>query len=95
MKLDGTETSPYASLFTLKDLVDNWREEWADKFVPYHPEYCQLQTCEALATYKKWDAKVQSMCLTAADLPKYVGKTYDNADALWLFAAASSSARQC
>ncbi|TWF40529.1 RHS repeat-associated protein [Chitinophaga polysaccharea] len=87
MKPDGTETSPYDSLFTLKDLVDNWRDEWADKFVFYHPEYCQLQTCEALATYKKWDAKVQSMCLTAADLPKYVGKTYDPADALWLFSA--------
>ncbi|NLU92484.1 RHS repeat-associated core domain-containing protein [Chitinophaga sp. Ak27] len=83
-KSDGTQTSPCDPQFTLKDLVDNWQPEWADRFVPYHPEYCQLQTCESLATYKKWDSKIQNLCATAADLPKFTTKTYDPTNAFWL-----------
>jgi RHS repeat-associated protein len=31
---------------TLNELVQNWQNEWAILFLPYHPEYCYLQWCE-------------------------------------------------
>jgi RHS repeat-associated protein len=84
-KIDGTVMSPCDSLFTVSDLVANWRDEWALRFLKYHPEYCALQSCETNAPYRKWDERVKSLCIKASDISKYLGgKTYDPADLTWL-----------
>ncbi|SEW52800.1 RHS repeat-associated core domain-containing protein [Chitinophaga arvensicola] len=85
--VDGVSISPCDASFTLQDLVTNWRPEWADLFLPYHWEYCALQSCESLSAVKRWDEKITSLCLKASDLPKYVGSTYDRNNPTWLLNA--------
>ncbi|WP_436489806.1 RHS repeat domain-containing protein [Chitinophaga sp. ARDCPP14] len=87
VNVDGVSISPCDASFTLEDLVKNWRPEWADLFLPYHWEYCALQSCESLSAVKRWDEKITSLCLKASDLPKYVGSNYDRTNPTWLLNA--------
>jgi RHS repeat-associated protein len=67
---DGTYTSPNAASFTVQQLVNNWNPNWANAFLQYHPEYCQLLFCENNAAYESWDQYVQNDITTAALVPK-------------------------
>lgn len=40
---NGSGTLPLFT--TLDDLLDNWRPEWAEQLLPFHPEYCYYQLC--------------------------------------------------
>ncbi|MBW8682702.1 RHS repeat-associated core domain-containing protein [Chitinophaga rhizophila] len=66
---DGHITSPYDSTFTLPLLVRYWNDEWAERFVKYHPEYCALQFCQDNATSYNWDNNLRDMATTVADIP--------------------------
>ncbi|MGZ3890284.1 MAG: DUF6443 domain-containing protein, partial [Mucilaginibacter sp.] len=69
---DGTVTSPYSPTFTLQMLIQYWKPSWAVKFLPFHPEYCQLQFCMNNASYENWDLQVQQI-QHAADIPTIPG----------------------
>ncbi|MDO3628862.1 AHH domain-containing protein [Mucilaginibacter sp. BT774] len=88
---DGTVTSPYDSAFTLLQLVQYWKDSWAEKFLPFHPESCKLQFCQNNATYEAWDQQVQDNVTTAAAIPTIQGASgglhYDYTNAAWLVAA--------
>jgi RHS repeat-associated protein len=66
---DGTTTSPNDATFTIQNLITYWQPAWATSFLPYHPEYCKLQYCQANATYESWDMVVQQDINTAAQVP--------------------------
>jgi RHS repeat-associated protein len=68
-KSDNSITSPNDASFTLADLVTYWKPEWANRFLVYHPESCQLNFCQSNATYKSWDMLLQEQINTAADVP--------------------------
>ncbi|HVW13048.1 MAG TPA: hypothetical protein VHB54_04460, partial [Mucilaginibacter sp.] len=88
---DGTVTSAYDSTFTLKLLVQYWQTSWADRFLPYHPEYCKLQFCWNNESYELWDQTVQDSILLASQIPTIPGAPpglhYDYNNAAWLVAA--------
>ena len=58
---DGAEISPYDKDFTLAQLVQYWKPEWAAKFVKYHPEHCKLEACKVLGSVNSlnWDKEIQ------------------------------------
>jgi len=85
---DGTTTSPYAADFTEKMLVDNWKPEWAAKFLKYHPEKCALDFCRDNRTYLNWDEKVKNQILKVTDIPNIqTGLSYQSSVPEWLIAA--------
>jgi hypothetical protein len=88
---DGTITSPNDASFTLAMLVQYWNPDWANYFLPYHPEYCKLQYCIANSSYENWDNQVQQTILTADAIPSIPsapgGLQYDHNNAAWLVAA--------
>jgi RHS repeat-associated protein len=90
---DNSILYPNSSSFSVPLLVANWRPEWADKFLPYHPEQCKLTFCYNNAAYESWDLLLQQQINTAADVPSIptfgapvLSYSYNNADA-WLLAA--------
>ncbi|MCF6406417.1 hypothetical protein L3C95_26210 [Chitinophaga filiformis] len=85
---DGTEISPHADYFSLSMLVQYWHEEWAEKFLQYHPEKCALDFCRNNATYVQWDEKVRNFVTTVADIPTIrVDLRYDIEFPVWLLTA--------
>ncbi len=89
---DGvTVTSPYDANFTIQQLIKYFKSSWANKFLPYHPEYCQYQYCiNVLSNYESWDQQVQKLINTAADVPLIPGSTiaYSHSNASdWLLSA--------
>jgi RHS repeat-associated protein len=86
-KSDGTRTSPHDIAFTLTDLIVYWKDEWAEKFLTYHPEHCKLQFCEQNATYYNWDNRVSEEITATGDIPTHPstsGATYDYNNPAWL-----------
>ncbi|UYQ95593.1 hypothetical protein MKQ68_10820 [Chitinophaga horti] len=83
---DGTEWSPNDASFTEADLVTYWREEWAEKFVVHHPEYCAFQSCQTNEVYRRWDSRINSMALTDDDLFNILGVRYNATQVEWLLA---------
>ncbi|MBN9295451.1 MAG: hypothetical protein J0I41_00500 [Filimonas sp.] len=87
----GTTTSPYDANFTLQQLVAFWKDEWANKFLQYHPEYCKLQFCQANSSYYGWDLKVQTFVTTASQIGSMpnapANLQYDYNNAAWMLAA--------
>jgi hypothetical protein len=86
---NGNKTSPYDASFTLELLVKYWREEWATKFIQWHPEKCKLDFCSANSTYIMWDDQVQTLINIAADIiytPGAPGLQYSRSNAAWLLA---------
>jgi len=67
---NGTITSPNDASFTLANLIAYWNPNWANSFLQFHPEYCQLQFCENHQTYIGWDQYVQQDINTADSVPK-------------------------
>ncbi len=48
--LTGTPPAPLAVYISNNDLngmVNNWKSEWAEYFLPLHPEYCYYQFCKS------------------------------------------------
>ncbi|HEY0679882.1 MAG TPA: polymorphic toxin-type HINT domain-containing protein [Chitinophagaceae bacterium] len=87
---DGTETSPYDASFTLEMLVQFWDEEWAQKFLKYHPEKCKLDFCNNYSSYIKWDDQVTEFIKKASDIPNIPGSTgltYQPGVPAWLLPA--------
>ena len=78
---DGTVTSPYDATFDVKQLIQNWKDSWAQKFLTYHPEYCKLLFCQNNVVYEAWDQQVQDN----AAIPGGLNYSYTNA--AWLVAA--------
>lgn len=56
---DGSTTSPYAADFFPSKVFTYWKEEWATKFLQYHPEICKLQFCEITSNYLSWEDKLK------------------------------------
>ncbi|MET6997054.1 RHS repeat-associated core domain-containing protein [Chitinophaga defluvii] len=67
-RTDESYTSPNDAAFTLQDLVQYWKPEWAARFIKYHPEYCALTYCNSNKTYFEWDERVQKLYPTAASV---------------------------
>jgi len=42
----------------LADFLDYWQPSWGDVLVPYHPEYCYLQFCEAHPEYQDFSQQL-------------------------------------
>ncbi|WP_346320983.1 RHS repeat-associated core domain-containing protein [Chitinophaga sp. YIM B06452] len=85
---EGRELSVHDASFTLQNLVASWKPEWADKFIQYHPEYCGLQICERNSAYLKWDERLKSLAVKAADIPVVLpNKQYDPNAPAWLASA--------
>lgn len=84
---DGTVTSPYDGRFTLVMLLQYWKDEWAEKFLPFHPEYCKLQFCYSNTVYFAWDRSVTDDVSTAAQIPTHPstsGNSYQRNQPSWL-----------
>ena len=58
---NGTVMSPYDASFTLPQLVTYWKPDWANSFLPFHPEYCKYIFCVNNVNYEIWDEQVQSI----------------------------------
>ncbi|GAB2700602.1 hypothetical protein GCM10027037_26820 [Mucilaginibacter koreensis] len=67
---DGSQSSPYDANFKLALLIQYWKPEWAERFLPDHPEYCKLTFCEANSDYFSWDEDVKNDINSAADVIK-------------------------
>ncbi|QNR87021.1 hypothetical protein H9N25_11865 [Pedobacter riviphilus] len=72
-KVDGKVTTPYATGFTLEDLVKYWKPIWAEQFLQYHPEHCKLLFCGLNVASKIWDNKLEEKTAAVA------GYSYTNA----------------
>lgn len=87
---NGDITSPYAAGFTLDLLVQYWKQEWASKFLKYHPEYCKLQFCQTNSNLFSWDEQIKEQINTATEIALIPGAQnlqYDAGNAAWLLAA--------
>ncbi|AYL93832.1 RHS repeat-associated core domain-containing protein [Mucilaginibacter celer] len=62
---NGTVTSPYDANFGVSDFIRYWKQEWASKFLPDHPEYCKLQFCYATSDSKNWDLRADDISAIA------------------------------
>lgn len=51
VNVTGSVTSQGLNYFVM-----NFRPEWAELFLPYHPEYCHLQFCQNNGTSQAYDA---------------------------------------
>ncbi|WP_343693213.1 RHS repeat-associated core domain-containing protein [Chitinophaga sp.] len=81
---DGTVMSVNDEQLTLADLVHNWRPEWAEPFVKWHPEYCALKFCRDNSANLQWEERLSNVA-KIADLSAVVpGATYNTANASWL-----------
>lgn len=45
----------------LSYFINNFRPEWAELFLPYHPEYCHLQYCLANTASQSYDAAMMDI----------------------------------
>ncbi len=45
----------------LSYFVTNFRDEWAELFLPYHPEYCHLQYCLSNGASQSYDAAMMDI----------------------------------
>lgn len=87
---DGSTTSVYAESFTLKMFVHYWKDEWAEKFLRYHPEYCKLEFCRNNSASYSWDEYLKEQVAGADEIPGIPGETnlqYNENNASWLLAA--------
>jgi RHS repeat-associated protein len=88
---NGTITSAYDSTFNVKLLAQYWNDDWAQRFLQYHPEYCKLKFCWANEASEYWDQTVQDSILTAGAIGLIPnappGFHYDRSNAAWLVAA--------
>ena len=87
---DGSTTSPYAADFDAKKMIAFWKQEWALKFLKYHPEFCKLQFCRSNTTYYSWDIRVKDKITKANQISSIPGAgnlTYDTNNGAWLLAA--------
>ncbi|PJJ79983.1 RHS repeat-associated core domain-containing protein [Mucilaginibacter auburnensis] len=57
--VDGSRIWIYSPEFTLARMIENWRPEWALKFLQYHPEYCKLQYCQESSKYTTWEQMIR------------------------------------
>ncbi|WP_205509787.1 LamG-like jellyroll fold domain-containing protein [Longitalea arenae] len=86
---NGNTTSPYDGNFTLEMLIRYWKDEWATKFLQFHPEKCKLDFCNANSNYIMWDDQVQQFINKAADIPNIPGTSglaYSYTNGAWLLA---------
>jgi RHS repeat-associated protein len=74
---DGKVTSPYDAGFDLADLVKYWQPEWAELFLPLHPEYCKLQFCMANSASENWDEMLKR---SDSDAALFVGNQIHYSD---------------
>lgn len=87
---DGTSTSVHAESFTLKMFLHYWKDEWADKFLKYHPEYCKLTFCRDNSASYGWDDLLREQVTAADRIPSIPGGTnlqYDDNNPSWLLPA--------
>ncbi len=84
---NGIVISPYDADFQLTDLIKYWKDEWAEKFLKYHPEYCRLDYCEKNTDYYVWYNNVKEI-ETANEIYKIQGGlSYNYSNAAWLLDA--------
>ncbi|NSL88113.1 hypothetical protein ECE50_014795 [Chitinophaga sp. Mgbs1] len=85
---DGTKIMTNSQSCTLAILVKYWKKEWSNAFLMAHPEFCGLEYCNSISTYKSWDDKLEKIYNTAADIPSLKpGLQYSYTDGAWLMAA--------
>ncbi|WPQ63704.1 hypothetical protein SIO70_02370 [Chitinophaga sancti] len=82
---NGLTSSANDPDFTLAMLVEYWKSEWATLFLPYHPEYCALQFCQAYGVPESWDDRLKNVVQSTTNLNTILpGVTYSRTDASWL-----------
>src|SRR5690606_37921119 len=87
---NGNKISPHDPTFTLAMLVKYWNTDWAPRFLPYHPEKCKLDFCNANAAYMVWDNEVMQFIEKASDIPDIPGGSglqYSYTNGAWLLPA--------
>jgi RHS repeat-associated protein len=89
---DGSVSSANDAHISAFDIAKYWKANWAQLFLPFHPEYCKLHFCnDYTPTYGNWDERVKQMINTAADIAKIpnapAGFAYDYNNGSWLVAA--------
>ncbi|WP_316815865.1 RHS repeat-associated core domain-containing protein [Pedobacter nyackensis] len=86
-KDNGTTATPYDSNFSIEDLKKYWRPEWAELFLPFHPEYCKLLFCNENAVSMNWDEKLRNTD-AHADIPSVASPAvFSNTLSDWLLTA--------
>jgi RHS repeat-associated protein len=79
---------PHDASFTLEDLVKYWKDDWARKFLPFHPEFCKLDFCRTYTNFIRWDEQVKTFYTKATDIPNIPGAAaglqYSHTNAAWL-----------
>jgi RHS repeat-associated protein len=60
----------YDSSVTFNQLVQHWKPSWSEKFLEFHPEYCQLLFCQTNSYYKSWDNLLTNFVNDTAGLHK-------------------------
>jgi RHS repeat-associated protein len=54
--LDASGTDITSSVVvSMSAFINNFRFEWTEQFLPYHPEYCRLEFCESNAASQAYD----------------------------------------
>jgi RHS repeat-associated protein len=53
----------------LPDIVKYWKPEWAQYFLMFHPELCQLEFCYNNSASKNWDEQVKQTINKASEIP--------------------------
>jgi RHS repeat-associated protein len=84
---NGNTVSPHDPSFTVEMLVKYWDDNWAPKFLQFHPEKCKLDFCNQNSNYYLWDDQVQQLIKKASDIPSIPGNngaTYSYSDGAWL-----------
>lgn len=85
---NGTFISPYDYGFTWQMVIDYWNPEWGERLLKYHPEFCALNFCNAMASDKSWDQRIEQIYNTVADIPQIkAGLQYSTTNGSWLLAA--------
>ena len=43
---------------TVGSMVNNFKEEWLDEIIPYHPEYCYLEFCDVILANGDYESEM-------------------------------------
>ncbi|MDB5149793.1 MAG: hypothetical protein JWQ57_3813, partial [Mucilaginibacter sp.] len=82
------QLSVYDPRFNLLMMLKYWNPVWAQKFLPFHPEYCKLRFCQDNQLYENWDEALKYQSNSIAGIANIPGApatpTYDGTNPLLL-----------
>jgi len=84
IRSDGTISFPNSTSFYFPDLIKYWKQEWAAKFLEFHPERCKLDFCNANSASGAWDERLRGIGEVANIPVKMPGLVFNPTNPSWL-----------